>query len=758
MDTSETFATPPTVGPRMLAMARGMRLLIIGYAFDMACGTLISGAFSVGYARWLGANNRQLGLLSAIPSLLSILYLVTTYLAERVHNRKRYVLIVWTAGYLVWIPMILIPYTLPPEWRAWAFLAGIAAMHLFFVLPGGTYLAWISEIVPEDIRGRFFGRRNLVGGWLAMFLSVLAGRYLDVIGEYGGFAYVFSAAVLLGIGFLVTVALLPPPRRGRSEAPPRFIGIFRQSWQNLGLRRLVMFMGVYNLSLTLAGPFYSLFLLEHLRMPYSMIQLCASLFMLVNLATTPFWGYLIDRYGCNAVLRLSGLALAGVLPFWIAAGPGRVWLIFAAHFLAGFIMGGINLAPMNLLLKLGTEAERQMINGFYYGCNAVGSTIAPLLGAWIMDAAQSWHGSLLGLELNNYHFLFTLALLLRLVGPLFLSLAPEPGEVPAHRLAWQLLSGSPVATFFHLFRLRATRDVTARAEAERRLGMLRSSLAVEDLAAGLGDPSPVVRREAVRALGEIGDEQAATALLAQLQHGEEDLMAEILEALGKTGDPRAVSPLLATLRNPHQDRTVRRAAALALAAFDTPEVRAALLDLLGSEIPPRLAAAAADSLGQLREWRALDLIYARLATEQSEPVRGQLANALARLIGDEALLYMLLKATSLDREVAVDRLLRSLIRRCQRRWELPQPAVWLRQALMAYHQGDLRAAGQRLAQVARYLAATRPDDFQQPVAAARWALMELLQEATEERDLRLEEVLLGMVTIREMLHRLAERG
>lgn len=739
-------------------MARGMRLLIIGYALDMACGTLISGAFSVGYARWLGANNRHLGLLSAIPSLLSILYLVTTYLAERVRNRKRYVLLVWTAGYLVWIPMILIPYTLPPEWRVEAFLAGIAAMHLFFVLPGGTYLAWISEIVPEKMRGRFFGRRNLVGGWLAMLVSVVGGRYIDVIGERGGFAYVFSAAVLLGIGFLVTVALLPPPRGARPASPPRFIEVFRQSWQNLGLRRLLVFMGVYNLSLTLAGPFYSLFLLEHLQMPYSMIQLCTSLFMLTNLATTPFWGYLMDRYGCNAVLRLSGLALAAVLPFWIASEPGRLWLIFVAHFLAGLIMGGIHLAPMNLLLKLGTDAERQMLNGFYYGCNAVGSTIAPLLGAWIMDAAQSWQGSVLGLTLDNYRLLFTLALLLRLIGPLFLSLAPEPGEVPAHRLAWQLLSSSPLSTFFHLFRLRATRDVTVRAEAERRLGLLRSSLAVEDLAAGLRDPSPLVRREAVRALGEIGDEQAATALLAQLQQGEEDLLPEVVEALGKTGDPRAVPPLLQLLHDPAQDRAVRRTAALALASFDTPEVRSALLALLGSEVPPRLAAAAADSLGQLREWRALDLIYARLATEPSEPVRGQLANALARLVGDDALLYMLLKASPLDREVAVDRLLRSLIRRCQRRWGLPQAAAWLQEALTAYQQGNLCTAGQVLALVGQHLATTRPEEFQQPVAAARLALLELLQEASRERDLGQEEVLVGMVALREMLHRLSERG
>jgi HEAT repeat protein len=520
---------------------------------------------------------------------------------------------------------------------------------------------------------------------------------------------------------------------------------------------LVVFMGVYNLSLTLAGPFYSLFMLEYLKMPYSAIQLCVSLYMLINLAATPFWGYLIDKYGCNAVLRLSGLALAGALPFWVVAQPGQAGLIFAAHFVVGLTLAGVSLAPMNLLLKLGPESERQMVNGFYYGCNAVGSTLAPLLGAQIMDAAQSWQATVGGVTLTNYHLLFALALTLRFVAPLFLSLAPEPGEVPAHRVAWQLLSSSPLTTFFHLFRLRLTRDVTARAATERRLGMLRSSLAVDDLVEGLNDPSPTVRREAARALGEIGDEPAAAALLAQLERGDEDLLPEVMESLGKTGDERAIPPLLQVLRDPGQDHAVRRAAALAAARFDTPEVRAALLALLGSEAPTRLAAVAADSLGQLREWRALDLIYARLATEEAGPVRGQLANALARLVGDEALLYMLLKATSMDREVAVDRLLRSLARRCERRLELPEAAAWLQEALRAYQQADFRTAGQKLALLGRHLAATRPDDFQSPVAAARLALLELLHEAAAERPLSRAEVLLGMVAARELLHRLAER-
>lgn len=90
--------------------------------------------------------------------------------------------------------------------------------------------------------------------------------------------------------------------------------------------------------------------------------------------------------------------------------------------------------------------------------------------------------------------------------------------------------------------------------------------------------------------------------------------------------------------------------------------------------------------------------------------------------------------------------------------ELPEAAAWLREALTAYQQADYRTAGQKLAQLGRHLAGTRPADFQSPVATAQLVILDLIHEATAERALWLEEVLLGLVAVRELLHHLAERG
>jgi len=761
MGSRESHVTHSSPGAQLLATARSIRILIVAYACDVGFSTLTTGAFLVGYARWLWPENpnlnRQLGLLTAVPAAIQVLRLVTTYLAERVENRKLYGLICWTLGYIfVWIPIILLPAWLAPPWRLWGLIGGLSAGAFFFILPGSIYLAWLSELVPEDIRGRFWGRRNAIGGLCGMVLVLSGGRFIDRFEQEGGFGWLFGVALLLGLGFLICVSLLPPPK-ARAKQPPRFAEVFRIPLRNPAFRQLLIFLVFLDSSLTLAGPFYSLYLLEHLGLSYSRIALCSSLYTAFNLITTPFWGYLLDRHGHAPVLRLTGFGMTWVLLLWIFATREQPAPIFVAYGLSGLIFSGLTLAPMNLTLKLAPEEHRQLYSSLFLGFSALTGSIAPLVGAQIMDAAQGWEASVGPLRLVNFHLLFLIACTLRLVASLLLPLPAEEGAMGGLQLAQQLAFRHPLSTFFNLQRFLAGRSPRTRQQASRRLGQLGSALAVGELIQGLEDPSLDVRQEAARALGEIRAEQAVPELLRHLHEDHEDLLPEVIEALGKIGDDRAVPRLLELLQDRRQDRAIRRQAALALGEFDRPDVRQVLLEQLGSDEPPRFLAVVADSLGKLREWRALERIFARLEAEPTPSVRAQLANALARLLGDEAFLYALLKASPMDREVAVDRLLRGLRRRVRRREELAELAPMVEEVLAAYGREDRAAAGRTLARIGERLAARRPDHFDAPQSAARWTLLQLVAQAAQARDLWPEEVLLAMVAVREMLVRLEGR-
>jgi HEAT repeat protein len=107
-----------------------------------------------------------------------------------------------------------------------------------------------------------------------------------------------------------------------------------------------------------------------------------------------------------------------------------------------------------------------------------------------------------------------------------------------------------------------------------------------------GGDDPRVRRYLALALGRLGDRRAVPSLLKAVQQDASDPEAPPADAetqiysiwsLGVIGDPSAVPTLASLARG--EDAGVRKAAAHALGAFDTPEAREALLESLGDAAP-----------------------------------------------------------------------------------------------------------------------------------------------------------------------------
>lgn len=130
-----------------------------------------------------------------------------------------------------------------------------------------------------------------------------------------------------------------------------------------------------------------------------------------------------------------------------------------------------------------------------------------------------------------------------------------------------------------------TEDELARALGDASATVRRRALAVAatrpgdtgpSLVALLDDPDPVVAETAAWAVGERQPpEPGAAAALAELagSHPEHLVREAAVAAIGAVGDPVALPAVLAAL---DERATIRRRAVVALAAFEGPEVDAAL--------------------------------------------------------------------------------------------------------------------------------------------------------------------------------------
>ncbi len=117
---------------------------------------------------------------------------------------------------------------------------------------------------------------------------------------------------------------------------------------------------LWNLSLMIAGPFFSVYLVRDLGASPTQIGMLAAIFSATNIIGQRVWGRLNDRHGAAWVMRLTGFMIPGVPLLWsIAPNP---WYLLVAEAFSGFVWAGYGLSSFNLLLGLTPAAQRAALH------------------------------------------------------------------------------------------------------------------------------------------------------------------------------------------------------------------------------------------------------------------------------------------------------------------------------------------------------------------------------------------------------------
>ncbi len=334
------------------------------------------------FAMALGATNTQVGILSSLTNLGAALALLPgARLDERLRSRK--LLVVLTGGVgarLLLIAIALLPLLFPPPAAVYAFIALIALRAFIGQLGYPAWSALVADLVPTSIRGRYFSSRNIGLAVAALIFTPLAGRIADVLGLPRGYQASFLIAGL--VGFLATAifARIPePPRAIAGPAKPgeKFSLAFLRAHPQFVIFTIVAF--IWNLSLMVAGPFFSVYLVRHLNASPTQIGLLAAVNATTNIVGQRLWGRLGDRRGAVWVMRVTGLLIPLIPLYWYFTP--NTWLLLIEEAASGLLWSGYGLASFNLLLGLAPDAQRSRFIAIYQIAVFISAFIGPLLGS-----------------------------------------------------------------------------------------------------------------------------------------------------------------------------------------------------------------------------------------------------------------------------------------------------------------------------------------------------------------------------------------
>ncbi|MCS7252043.1 MAG: MFS transporter [Anaerolineae bacterium] len=344
----------------------------------------LSDAFVVDYvplfALALGAGPREIGWLNGLAQLIYAALLIPgAWLVERWGRRKMLVVVAVGMARSNLILWALLPF----------FLTGQAAIGIVVVtgaLRAGLWglgaPAWTSlagEWVPAEIRGRYFGWRNLGSGIAALIGVPAAGWLITALGGLRGYQMTFAIAFLLGAIGLAVFASMPEERPGdvRGQRLPPWREIRKQS----AFLGYLTTSGIWNFSLFLAAPFFNVHLVQNLGANPQTVGLLAMVSALTGLFGPIFFGRWNDRWGAPRALLWAGL-LIPLLPWaWLLARSP--WHIVPVNALAGFLWAGFELCNFNTLLALAPKETRPRYAAFYNLVIGIASATGAVVGGWI---------------------------------------------------------------------------------------------------------------------------------------------------------------------------------------------------------------------------------------------------------------------------------------------------------------------------------------------------------------------------------------
>lgn len=387
------FARLATGGDWAINETPETRRNLIWFWFDgffASASDNINATYLVIYILALGASQAQIGLMSALSSLMAaVMLLPGAALVERMGTRRGIVVLAggWSRGALLLLAAL--PLLLDGPLIVYVAIALAISRDAMGNL---CYPAWISltaDVVPLEGRGRYFASRNFIMGIAGMVTIYLAGLLISGTGKPTGYQIALTISAFAGL--LAVFSFSHIIDRPRIPGPLPTPGPVRQAPVKsffkdlLADREFAQFAGVtalFNFSLNIAGPFFTIYLVQDLQATATMVGLTSIATSVASLLAQRKLGELHDRWGSRKLTVLAGLLIPTLPIMWVFITSA--WQVIPANLASGALWAAYNLGSFNYLLKVTPTDRRARYSAIFQVIVTISLAAGAALGSLVV--------------------------------------------------------------------------------------------------------------------------------------------------------------------------------------------------------------------------------------------------------------------------------------------------------------------------------------------------------------------------------------
>lgn len=330
----------------------------------------------------LGATNYQVGLISSIPPLVTLLMTVpAAILLNRAAEQKKLVAFSVLAARLVFLMILFITYV-PGSIASWVLLGLIAFMSVPNTLANMGWQSFIGNIIEDHRRTQFFSDRNRLLTIVGLISTLIIGIVMrDATTNVSAYQVLFAFTFIFGV--LELIFLL------RHDEPKRVITLDKKramNWMIFKDTNYVRFLFValcFNFGWQMAWGLFNIYNVRYAEATIFWISMFNVGNMVAQIFAFPLWRKWSEQYGNMRVFVWVAFGMS-TAPLLTALSTNLYYLTLM-YAVSGIFVSGTVLILFNLLLENSPQETRTYCITIYNVLLAIIAFISPQIGIWMLE-------------------------------------------------------------------------------------------------------------------------------------------------------------------------------------------------------------------------------------------------------------------------------------------------------------------------------------------------------------------------------------
>lgn len=338
----------------------------------------------------MGLGEVVAGLVATLPMLAGAFFqLVTPWGVRHLRSYRRWVVLCAVLQALSFLPLV-VGAALGRMSLLWLGVATIAYWS-FGMATSPAWNAWVTSLVPEGSRPRFFAERTR-RAQAALFVAILVGGLLLQWGRGRGaelsfFAVLFTVAIaarLVSAAFLARQSEAPGLAVGhRALGPQAVLASVLEARSGRVLAYLLGMQAVVNV----AAPFFTPYMLKNLALSYAQFMVLTATAFLARVLVLPLLGRLAHRHGTRPILWWGAMGIVPLPALWLVSHDFHYLLVLQTF--AGSAWAALEFATLLSFLEGIPEKDRASVLSLFNLGTAVAIAFGAVVGSQLFALMDS---------------------------------------------------------------------------------------------------------------------------------------------------------------------------------------------------------------------------------------------------------------------------------------------------------------------------------------------------------------------------------